>query len=186
MPRHPYRSYGVFALFAVALAGNPTRAAITVPGQAPLEAVDFERHVMGLFSKAGCNNGSCHGSFQGKGGFRLSLFGYDPAKDHAALTREGMGRRLDTVTPDNSLLLLKATGRTPHEGSVRFPKRSWQYDVFRAWITAGAPWTPGSGTVAELKLDAPESVFVAPGSEKQLTVTARFADGSKEVVTAFC
>jgi hypothetical protein len=141
---------------------------------------------MGLFSKAGCNNGSCHGSFQGKGGFRLSLFGYDPARDFAALTREAMGRRLDTANPDNSLVLLKATGRTPHEGSVRFPKDSWQYAIFRAWIAAGAPWTPGSGTVAALKLDTPEYVFVPPGGTKALTVTARYADGSEEVVTPFC
>src|SRR5439155_11056981 len=98
-------------LFLLAMTARAP-AAVPVPGQPPLEAVDFERHVMGLFSKAGCNNGSCHGSFQGKGGFRLSLFGYDPAKDYAALTREALGRRLDAVHPDNSLVLLKATGRT--------------------------------------------------------------------------
>ena len=65
---------------------------------------------MGLLSKAGCNAGCCHGSFQGKSGFRLSLFGYDPAKDFAALTRDNLGRRVNTVDPDESLLLLKATG----------------------------------------------------------------------------
>jgi hypothetical protein len=183
MPRRRFLPLGVLALAACAV---PARAAVPVPGQTPLEAVDFERHVMGLFSKAGCNNGSCHGSFQGKGGFRLSLFGYDPAKDFAALTREVLGRRLDIVNPDNSLLLLKATGRTPHEGAVRFPKDSWQYGVFRAWIAAGAHWTAGSGTVTALRLDAPDAVLVPAGREKQLTVTARFADGSEEVVTTFC
>src|SRR6516164_937083 len=67
----------------------------------PDPPVDFERHVMGLLGRMGCNAGSCHGSFQGKGGFRLSLFGYDPARDYAALTREGLGRRLNTVDPDD-------------------------------------------------------------------------------------
>src|SRR5205814_2806731 len=126
------RPYGVLALTACALAATPTRAAVPVPGQPPLEAVDFERHVMGLFSKAGCNNGSCHGSFQGKGGFRLSLFGYDPAKDYAALTREVLGRRIDAVEPDKSLLLLKAAGRMPHEGGVRITPGSWQYALLRS------------------------------------------------------
>src|SRR5262245_23496016 len=132
------RRVAALGLLAVAALTAPARAAVPAPGRSPVEAVDFERHVMGLFSKAGCNNGSCHGSFQGKGGFRLSLFGYDPARDHAALTREVLGRRIDPTTPDNSLLLLKATGRTPHEGGVRFPKDSWQYAIFRAWIAAGA------------------------------------------------
>ena len=44
---------------------------------------------MGLFGRIGCSRGSCHGSFQGKGGFRLSLFGYDPEKDFQALTPRG-------------------------------------------------------------------------------------------------
>src|SRR6266851_4596149 len=66
--------------------------------------VDFERHLMGLFGRLGCNSGSCHGSFQGRGGFRLSLFGYDPEKDYFALTREGLGRRVNPVDPDDSLL----------------------------------------------------------------------------------
>ena len=36
--------------------------------------VDFEHHVAGLLGKLGCSSGACHGSFQGRGGFRLSLF----------------------------------------------------------------------------------------------------------------
>ncbi len=181
------RRWLTLGALTLTLTAAPARAdTVPVPGRAPLEAVDFERHVMGLFSKAGCNNGSCHGSFQGKGGFRLSLFGYDPAKDFAALTRDLLGRRLDPVNPDSSLLLLKATGRMPHEGGVRFSKDSWQYQLFRAWVAAGAPWAPGRGTVTALRLDAPEYLFVPAGRTQPLTVTARFADGSEEVVTPFC
>src|SRR6516164_9579665 len=84
-------------------------AAVTLPGGGKVEKVDFERHVMGVFGKAGCASGSCHGSFQGKGGFRLSLFGYDPEKDYLALTREVLGRRVNPADPDSSLLLLKAS-----------------------------------------------------------------------------
>src|SRR5688572_5635900 len=120
---------------------------ISLPGGAKLETVDFERHVMGLLSKAGCNSGSCHGSFQGKNGFRLSLFGYEPAFDHAALTRDNLGRRVDVLRPENSLLLLKATGAITHEGGMRFGKGSWMYEVVREWVRRGGPHTPGSGEI---------------------------------------
>jgi hypothetical protein len=124
-----------YCLAALCLAA-PARAA-DLPTGAKLDKVDFERHVMGLFSKAGCNNGSCHGSFQGKNGFRLSLFGFDPDKDYAALTRDIQGRRIDRLDPDASLLLRKAAGLIPHEGGTRFSKDSWQYQVFREWIGQG-------------------------------------------------
>src|SRR5229473_1066221 len=110
-----------------------TRAAVTLPGKVVVEEVDFERHLMGLFGRMGCNAGSCHGSFQGKGGFRLSLFGYDPEKDYLALTRDLEGRRLNSADPDNSLLLLKATGQVEHGGGRRFARDSWQYQMLRAW-----------------------------------------------------
>ncbi|HEY1380719.1 MAG TPA: hypothetical protein VGF55_28210, partial [Gemmataceae bacterium] len=119
------RRLSLVALAAALGSQTPAQAAVPVPGREPVQTVDFERHVMGLFSKAGCNNGSCHGSFQGKGGFRLSLFGYDPAKDFHTLTRDLLGRRIDPVEPDKSLLLLKAAGRMPHEGGVRITPDSW-------------------------------------------------------------
>src|SRR6516165_6718543 len=135
----------IFGLWTVAAsAGEPA------PGLRGVGQVDFERHVMGLFGRMGCNSGSCHGSFQGKGGLRLSLFGYDPAKDFLALARELEGRRLDRAHPDRSLLLLKATGQLPHGGQSRFGKGSWPYQLFRAWIAQGAAWEKGSGEVASV------------------------------------
>ncbi|HEY1379427.1 MAG TPA: DUF1549 domain-containing protein, partial [Gemmataceae bacterium] len=115
-----------------------------------------------------------------------SLFGYDPAKDFATLTRDLMGRRIDPVEPDKSLLLLKAAGRMPHEGGVRITPDSWQYALLRSWVEAGTPWHPGSGTVAGLTLSAPEYFLVPAKASKQLKVTATFADGSTEDVTPFC
>src|SRR4051812_816629 len=49
------------------------------------ETPDLRRHVVPLLGRLGCNGRACHGSFQGKGGFRLSLFGYDFKADHEAL-----------------------------------------------------------------------------------------------------
>ncbi|MBY0526183.1 MAG: PSD1 and planctomycete cytochrome C domain-containing protein [Gemmataceae bacterium] len=161
-------------------------AAVTLPGGAVVEKVDFERHIMGLFGRMGCNSGSCHGSFQGKGGFRLSLFGYDPEKDYAALTRDSLGRRINPVDPDRSLLLLKATGQAEHAGGKRFGVDSWQYKLFRAWIVDGYGWSAKSGEVAEVIVSPAEQVFTKPGQTAQLMVKARYGDGSVENITAVC
>ena len=54
-------------------------------GDEVTEVPDFQRHVLPLMGRLGCNGRACHGSFQGQGGFRLSLFGYDFKVDHEAL-----------------------------------------------------------------------------------------------------
>lgn len=161
------------------------RAAVELPGNTKLERVDFEQHIMGLFGRMGCNAGSCHGSFQGKGGFRLSLFGYEPDKDFLALTRDQLGRRISTVNPDQSLLLLKATGQVEHAGGMRFSKDSWQYRVFRDWIASGARWLQGSGDVKSVRITPAELPFKKVGEDVQLRVTATFADGVERDITFF-
>jgi Protein of unknown function (DUF1549)/Protein of unknown function (DUF1553) len=178
-------AFGV-ALAAALLTASPSSAAVTLPDNTTVDKVDFERHLMGLFGRMGCNGGGCHGSFQGKGGFRLSLFGYEPDKDYFALTRDVMGRRINPLDPDRSLLLLKATGQVPHGGGVRFGKDSWQYRLFREWIVSGTPWKPGSGDVARVLITPSEVAFPKAGAAAQLKVLARFKDGSEIDITPFC
>jgi hypothetical protein len=168
------------------LAARPAAAAVEIPGNTVIDKVDFERHLMGLFGRMGCNAGSCHGSFQGKGGFRLSLFGYEPDKDYLAITRDNLGRRLSGSDPEHSLLLLKATGQIDHGGGVRFLKRSWQYRLFKKWIEDGARWQPGSGTVKGIAITPAELAFQKAGEKTALRVQATFADGSTGDITAFC
>src|SRR5262245_33106298 len=106
-----------FALLAICVSGSSAQAStINTPSGSAIESVDFERHVAGLLGRMGCNAGACHGSFQGKGGLYLSLFGYSAEKDFLSFTRDNMGRRINVVSPDESLLLLKATGQVPHGG----------------------------------------------------------------------
>ena len=171
---------------ALAFAAAPARAEVQLPGGGAVQKVDFERHIMGLFGRMGCNSGSCHGSFQGKGGLRLSLFGYDPEKDYVALTRDLEGRRINLADPDSSLLLLKATGQVQHGGQKRFGKDSWAYRLFREWIADGAPWHKGSGDIASVAVNPPEYAFTKPGLTGQLRVEATFGDGSKEDITPLC
>src|SRR5687767_10650436 len=72
------------------------------------ETPSFQRHVVPLLGRLGCNGRACHGSFQGQGGFRLSLFGYDFKADHAALFG-GDNPRVNVKDPPKSLALLKPT-----------------------------------------------------------------------------
>lgn len=164
----------------------PAYAGVDLPSGGKLEVVDFERHVMGLFTKSGCNNGSCHGSFQGKNGFRLSLFALEPDRDFAALTRDIQGRRIDVIQPEQSLLLQKAAGLMRHDGGARFSKDSFQYNVFREWIKQGARRTKGSGELVDIEITPKEYVFVEAGKSVQMKVMGKFVDGSSEDITPFC
>jgi hypothetical protein len=161
-------------------------AAVELPDGKKLDKVDFERHIMGLLGRTGCNAGGCHGSFQGKGGFRLSLFGYEPEKDFVAITRDTAGRRINTTDPDRSLLLLKATGQVEHGGAMRFGVESWQYRVLREWIAAGAPSSYGKGEVKGVEVTPSEIVFGKLGESKSIQVKAKFVDGSVNDITCFC
>src|SRR5882724_6530818 len=54
----------------------------------------FDNDIEPILSRFGCNSSGCHGKAEGQNGFKLSVFGYDPAADHAALVKEGRGRRV--------------------------------------------------------------------------------------------
>src|SRR3954452_23779818 len=92
---------------------------LAAPARVAEPPVHFRTDVVAVLSRAGCNSGACHGSPQGKNGFRLSLRGHDADLDLFTITREGMGRRADPLRPDASQLLLKGSGRVPHQGGVR-------------------------------------------------------------------
>ena len=67
--------------------------------------------------------GACHGNLNGKGGFRLSLRGDDPAFDLASLTRDALGRRIDRIQPDESLDRPEADRAGPARGGHAVPAR---------------------------------------------------------------
>ncbi len=159
---------------------------VRLPDGSALPDVEFDRHVASLFGRLGCNAGSCHGSFQGRGGLSLSLFGADPGRDFEAIARAASGRRVNPLEPDRSLVLLKATGQVPHEGGQRFAPGSWEYRVIRAWIADGARRDPARPSPRAIEIRPSESRLERPGATGRLAVVARFADGSESDVTAFC
>ena len=139
---------------------------------------------MAALSQGGCNQGACHGNLHGKGGFKLSLRGQDPLVDHSTITHEQSGRRINPLEPDQSLLLLKATGRVAHQGGVRFNPDSPPYVALRQWIASGARFeTPTDTRIVQLLVDPPEAIVTLPLDRITLKVTAIDARGERRDVT---
>lgn len=146
----------------------------------------FQRHVMPLLGRLGCNGRACHGSFQGQGGFRLSLFGYDFATDHAALLEADSGR-VNTAAPLESLILNKPTSEDDHGGGKRFDVGSWEYQLLRRWIESGAEFKEDEVQhLVALEVTPREIIFQRPGQQVQLNAVAVWEDGSRENVTPLC
>ncbi len=166
------------------VAGQSVSVPVKVSGQKEKYEVSFVRDVMPAMSKVGCNQGTCHGSAQGKNGFKLSLRGYDPAFDHNALTDMLAGRRINRVAPDESLMLLKPSGVVPHVGGVVMPAGERYYEMLRAWIAAGVKFDANSPRVTSIDINPKGPVVPLIGMKQQLTVTATYSDGSIRDVTA--
>ncbi|MBI5760197.1 MAG: DUF1549 domain-containing protein [Planctomycetales bacterium] len=145
--------------------------------------LSFANDILPVLSKLGCNSGSCHGRAIGQNGFKLSLFGFDPGFDYAALVHEGLGRRVSPAAPDDSLMLLKATGAMPHGGGVRMTADSESYRLLRRWIEQGSP-LGRDDEPHDVKLEVtPDERIVQGKSQQQLRVVAHYSDGSTRDVT---
>ena len=181
---------GTLALTATLVAKD---APLRTPEQrfadlAKAEEPSFRRHIVPLISRAGCNGRECHGSFQGRGGFQLSLFGYDFDKDLKQMTVNADGDekqvRINKEHPEKSLLLLKGTNEEPHKGKERYKKGSWEYNTVLKWIQGGAKGdVEATGDFDRLEISPKEIVFKKLGDKVQLRVLAHWKDGTVEDVT---
>ena len=164
--------------------GQPIEIPVTVT-QADFDPpLSFQLDVMPVFARTGCNSGSCHGAAQGKDGFRLSLFGYDPEGDYFRLTREMLGRRIDIATPDNCLLTNKVTGRVAHSGGTLFSADSDYYKKLQRWMAEGALYDEGEvPEVTSVTLMPPSAILDGPEASQRLIVSATYSDGSTRDVT---
>ena len=160
-------------------------AAETPPaGVSRTKQFNFQRDIMPILSRFGCNSSACHAKAEGQNGFKLSVFGYDPAADHAALTKEGRGRRVFLASPDHSLLLKKVSGELPHGGGARITADMPQFRTLRDWIAAGAPFGDADDPmVVRIELSPSERVL-STGAKQPLRVTAIYSDGHRQDVTA--
>jgi hypothetical protein len=162
------------------LAEAPERPATAAHG----DRVSFVNEIMPLLAKAGCSAGGCHAKPEGQNNFKLSVFGYDPQLDFNEIVHDAHGRRLFFAAPEESLLLLKATGSVPHEGGSRFEKDSAPYRRIVAWISQGAPFDPPDTPRLNSIRVEPREPVLQPGAQQALNVSAIFSDGSRKDVTA--
>lgn len=143
----------------------------------------FENDVIPILSKYGCNSSGCHGKAEGQNGFKLSVFGFDPAADYDALTKEGRGRRTFPAAADKSLLLTKLSGATPHGGGIRLTPGSREYNMLRDWIAAGTPLGDAQAPRVERIDVSPGERILETNSDQQLRVMAYYSDGRELDVT---
>ncbi len=170
---------------AVTYEGKTVNVPLAIKDAATDRPVSFKLDVMPTFLKAGCNSGSCHGAARGKDGFRLSLFGYDPDGDYQRITREIATRRVNLAVPSDSLMVAKAVGAVPHTGGVRYAPESEMNQAVVRWLTAGAPQDAAAvATPVSLEILPRQAVLEGEGAQQQMTVRAKYSDGTDRDVTS--
>ena len=165
------------------LAGKRVVLPVKVSGIDKNVPLSYVRDVMPVLSRLGCNAGTCHGSAKGKAGFKLSLRGYDAIFDIRAFTDDHASRRVNVASPDNSLMLMKATAAVPHEGGQLFKPGSRYYNIIRNWIDQGAKLDLSSPRVARIEVSPKNPVLQLEGDKQIMRVVATYTDGSTRDVT---
>ncbi|MDX2032506.1 MAG: DUF1553 domain-containing protein [Blastocatellia bacterium] len=169
---------------------GPASAPVTLDTTRPVAEIEtpaagwnFRNHVIPVLTRLGCNSGACHGALAGKGGFKLTLRGYDPELDFNVMTRQALGRRVNRSEPARSLLLLKPTMTIGHGGGKRLNVESLEYKVLSEWIAGGLAG-PAESDPKIVRLDVtPREATLSPGQAAQLRVVAHYSDGHAEDVT---
>jgi hypothetical protein len=159
-------------------------AILSPMGFADDQPVSFVNDIVQVMTKSGCNAGVCHAKAgNGQNGFQLSLLGFEPLEDYEHLVKEGRGRRLFSGSPEQSLLLQKASGRLPHGGGIRLGVDSEGYALLREWIRQGAPYDKeGDPKFVSFEVQ-PARGSIARHGEQQLRAIARYSDGRVRDVT---
>lgn len=156
---------------------------LKVQGTGGPKNVEFGNHIEAILAKAACNTGACHGALAGKGGFKLSLNGYDAMADHFTSTAEDKGRRIDLDYPERSLLLLKPTGKVAHKGGVRLKEDCEDYRTILRWITDGAMAPQEADPKLQILSVYPAEVELAAGDHQKIVATARYNNGRVEDIS---
>ncbi len=157
--------------------GNETATVTVKVAQIEKQSgLSFRHDVLPILSKAGCNSGACHGALAGKGGFRLSLRGYDHDADHFNIVKQDRGRRIEFADPGRSLILAKPSGGMPHKGGIRFETDSPEYQLLARWISTGAIGPQVTDPEVNSIRIFPKRSIQQRGKTQQMIVQAHFSD----------
>jgi hypothetical protein len=159
------------------------RVPVEVAGSQEVRRVSFRNEIEPLLTKLGCNQGACHGSQHGKGGFKLSLLGFEADPDYTAIVKSAEGRRVTPFAPDESLLLKKPTLCVAHGGGKRMEMDSPEYALLRLWLEHGAPAPLGEEPGVTALRVLPEHRVMEVGQPQRFVVMATLSDGSVRDVT---
>ena len=161
-----------------------TTALIRVHGIANPTPVSFRHDVIPLLSKSGCNSGGCHGKAEGQNGFRLSVFGFDPARDFDAIVRDSHARRVFPAAPEKSLLIQKAVASVPHGGGRRIEPGSRWHRILLRWVSEGMSLDEESDDpIISIKAE-PAEIILAGRETQQLRVVAITQSGAIRGITS--
>jgi hypothetical protein len=163
--------------------GQTVRVPVHVKSTQIDAPVSFTKEIEPVITKAGCNQGACHGGQHGRGGFRLSLLGYDPLFDYAQIVQSAEGRRVVLSDPERSILLLKPSLTMEHGGGERFKANSQPYHLLKRWLEDGAPEPAATDPIVTALEVWPAKRVLVPGEQQQLAVRASWSDGRDEDVT---
>ena len=173
-------------------------ARVRIEGSKEAAPFSFARDIGRILTQRGCNATDCHGSVKGQKGFKLSLNALYPRDDYTWIVEGGIYQvltteqtaprkpRIDRQKPEESLLLLKATGAVSHGGRERFAEGSSDYQEVLDWIKKGAPYGEDrrekAARITRLEIEPRQVVLDAKGKQ-QLLVTGILSDGRREDLT---
>lgn len=172
------------ATISAEVGGSVSSIAVRVEGMKQPHKWSFRNEVQPILARVGCNSGACHGALAGKGGFKLSLRGYDTKADFHAIAKQSRGRRVELADPGRSLVLAKPSGAIPHKGGLRFKVGSRNYNTIAQWIAQGANGPASEDARLKELVVLPDASTLKPGDKQPLIVQAKYSDGRISDVTA--
>ena len=157
-----------------------TSAAVGVGGHTGEMNVNFASDLMSVLTRRGCNGSACHGSPAGQNGFKLSLYGSDPAGDYRMIVQKHEGRRVNLDAPDESLLLRKPSFQLAHGGGHLISPESDDYRMILRWLEQGARFEEPGVRLERLELYPRERILAGAGAKQPLVVVGRLSDGTTQ------
>ncbi len=169
----------------VEIDGRAHNVAATVADATAPRRFNFENDVEPVLSRYSCNSAGCHGKAEGQNGFKLSVFGFDPAADYAALVKEGRG---PTYLPGRA----GKQPRSPQDFGPRRPRRRRPLTrrLRRLRDAAGLDrgrrpvWPTGPIPKRRPCASSRAIVWLTPHGKQQLRVIATMSDGREADITA--
>ena len=157
---------------------------VRFPSTETQSPISFRDEVLAVVTKHGCNAGACHANPNGKGGFHLTLRGFDAREDWEEIVFGEAGRRVNSLLPEKSLLLRKPLMDVDHGGGTQLKKHDLAYSLLQDWIANGCRMDSSDDPICVgITVHPTQRVLYQDAFTQQLVVLAQFSDGAQRDVT---